>query len=53
MENEKSTRGRKPVDNPKKLLRLWIHADTIKRLGGEINLRDRLYGYIKRAKNGN
>jgi hypothetical protein len=49
MKKEKDPRGRKPVDDKKVCLRLYILGSTLSGMGGEDLLRKRLYTYIGRT----
>lgn len=48
METKKDPRGRKPLQDKKKCLRLYLYESTVTRLGGEDLLKARIYGYLKR-----
>lgn len=52
MGNRKENRGRKPVDDPKVCIRLYIHASIVKKNGGETDLKEYLtQRATDRAKN--
>jgi hypothetical protein len=39
-------RGRKPTDDPKELVRLYVNRSIIKKLGGHDAVRELAYGNI-------
>ena len=51
MEAKKSTRGRKPVKDKKKTIRIYVRESEIKEMGGEKRTIQKLYGFIEREVN--
>lgn len=51
MEDKKQTRGRKPVKDKKKALRIYILESEIKQMGGEKKATDKLYAFVEREVN--
>ena len=48
METKKDPRGRKPLQDKKKCIRLYLYDSTVNKLGGEDVLKARIYGYLER-----
>lgn len=48
METIKDPRGRKPIKDKKKCVRLYLLDSTVTQLGGEDLLKGRIYDYIQR-----
>jgi len=46
---EAKKRGRKPLDDKKEIITLFIQASKIKALGGEEALKERLYSTINKT----
>ena len=46
---EVKKRGRKPLDDKKEIITLFIHASKIKALGGKEALKERIYLTIKKT----
>jgi hypothetical protein len=51
MEAKKDKRGRKPVKDKKRALRIYILESEIKQLGGEKRAIQKLYGFVEREIN--
>lgn len=48
MEAKKQTRGRKPVKDKKKPIRIYVLESEIKKMGGESKTIQKLYAFIER-----
>jgi len=48
MEAKKQTRGRKPVKDKKKPIRIYVLESKIKKMGGEDKTIKKLYDFIER-----
>lgn len=51
MEAKKQTRGRKPIKDKKKALRIYILESEIKGMGGEKKAIQKLYAFVEREVN--
>lgn len=51
MEAKKETRGRKPIKDKKKTIRIYIRESEIKEMGGEKKVIQKLYAFIEREVN--
>jgi hypothetical protein len=51
MEAKKTARGRKPIKDKKKTIRIYVRESEIKEMGGEKKLIQKLYGFIEREIN--
>lgn len=51
MELKKSTRGRKPVKDKKKTIRIYVKESEIKIMGGEAKVIHKLYSFIEKEVN--
>lgn len=51
MEAKKSTRGRKPVKDKKKTIRIYVRESEIKEMGGDKKIVQKLYAFIEREVN--
>lgn len=48
MEAKKQTRGRKPIKDKKKALRIYVKESEIKEMGGEKKAIQKLYAFVER-----
>lgn len=48
MEVKKSTRGRKPIKDKKKTIRIYVKESQIKAMGGEAKAVQKLYSFIEK-----
>lgn len=51
MEAKKTARGRKPIKDKKKSIRIYVRESEIKKMGGDIKLINKLYAFIEREVN--
>jgi hypothetical protein len=47
MEAKKSSRGRKPIKDKKKTIRIYVRESEIKEMGGEKKVIQKLYSFIQ------